>query len=141
MKSDFTIGLHIVGYLTARRGEPLTSEALASSYGTSPVVIRRVLSKLSQAGLVETRRGVGGGSVLAVPPEQMDLRQVFEAVSGSTELLKRHPGDESGVAKVLADYINDLYGEAEEALMQRLASVSVKEMDSVVKPRICKRSR
>lgn len=137
MNSDLAIGLHIVGFLTARSGEPLTSETLASTYGTSPVVVRRVLSKLKQAGLVETRRGSGGGSVLAHKPSRINLRQVYEAVSDNQELLRRHPGDETGVAKVLAEYINDLYSEAEEALMRKLESVTVQQMDAVVKPQIC----
>ena len=139
MNSDLAIGLHIVGFLTARRGEPLTSKTLAETYGTSPVVVRRVLSKLCQAGLIESRRGLGGGSVLAVHPSKINLRQVFEAVAEDTQLLRRHPGEESGVAKVLAEYINEMYAEAEEALMQRLESVTVEQMDSVVKPRICGR--
>ncbi len=137
MNSDLAIGLHIVGFLTARGGEPLTSETLAETYGTSPVVVRRLLSKLSQAGLVETRRGVGGGSVLAREPSKINLRQIYNAVSENSQLLGRHPGDESGVAQVLADYINDLYAQAEESLMKKLESVSVEQMDSVVRKQIC----
>ncbi|MEL7499149.1 MAG: Rrf2 family transcriptional regulator [Planctomycetota bacterium] len=141
MNSDLAIGLHIVGFLSSRDGDPLTSEVLAATYGTSPVVIRRVLSKLSQAGLVETRRGSGGGSVLARKPSKINLRQVFEAVCETSELLRRHPGTESGVAEVLAGYINDLYAEAEEALMRKLQKVTVKQMDDVVKPLICAQMR
>lgn len=138
MSSELAVGLHIVGFLTARRGEPITSETLAETYGTSPVVIRRVLSKLSKAGLVETRRGVGGGSVLAQDSAACTLRDVYEAVVEDQPLLRRPPRDGSGVAKVLADYINDLYGEAEEALLSRLGSVTVEEMDATVRPRICR---
>ncbi|MCR9197332.1 MAG: Rrf2 family transcriptional regulator [Planctomycetaceae bacterium] len=137
MNSDLAVGLHIVGFLTARDGEPLTSNLLAETYGTSPVVIRRVLSRLNQAGLVETKRGAGGGSVLARAASQINLRQVYEAVARNPELLRRHPGQTSGVADVLSDYINELCGEAEEALLRRLEKVSVKQMDAVVKPRIC----
>lgn len=139
MNSDLAIGLHIVGFLCARNGQPLTSEVLAETYGTSPVVVRRVLSKLSQASLIETRRGVGGGSVLAKSPSKINLRQVYEAVSENPELLRRHPGDESGVAQVLSGYINDLYAQAEEALMCKLEAVTVSEMDSVVRPQICRK--
>lgn len=137
MNSDLAIGLHIVGFLTARGGEPLTSEVLAETYGTSPVVVRRVLSRLKQAGLVETKRGVGGGSVLAREPARINLRQVYEAVARNPELLRRHPGEATGVADVLADYINELCSEAEEALMRRLEAVTVTQMDAAVKPRIC----
>ncbi|MEO1616685.1 MAG: Rrf2 family transcriptional regulator [Planctomycetota bacterium] len=141
MNSDLAIGLHIVGFLCARRGEPLTSQELAETYGTSPVVVRRVLSKLSQAELIETRRGIGGGSVLARKPTEINLRQVYEAVSDNPELLRRHPGDDSGVAKVLSGYINELYSQAEEAFLRELESVTVSQMDAVVRPRICKRGK
>lgn len=141
MNSELAIGLHIMGFLCARRGEPLTSVVLAETYGTSPVVVRRILSRLSQAGLIETRRGVGGGSVLARNPSQINLRHVYEAVSENPELLRRHPGDESGVAQVLSDYVNDIYEQAEEALLRKLESVTIKQMDAVVRPQICKKMK
>ena len=137
MNSELAIALHIVGFLTARNGEPLTSDVLAKTYGTSPVVVRRVLAKLNRADLVESRRGFNGGSVLTRKPATINLRQVFEAISDNQELLRRHPGTESGVAKVLAEYINHIYDEAEEALMKKLEMVTVKQMDAAVKPRIC----
>ncbi|MEM9913960.1 MAG: Rrf2 family transcriptional regulator [Planctomycetota bacterium] len=136
MNSDFAIGLHIVGFLTARQGQPLTSEALADSYGTNAVVIRRVLSRLQHAGLVETRRGIGGGSVLAQEPSSINLRQVYEAVTDNPEVLRRHPVEGKGVARVLGVYINDLCRDAERALLRQLESVTVKQMDAVVRPRI-----
>ena len=138
MNSDLTIALHVVGFLTARDGEPLTSEVLAKTYGTSPVVVRRVLSKLVDAGLIESRRGSNGGSVLARPPSKINLRQVFEAVAANKEILRRHPGDNSGVSQVLANYINNIYDDAEEALMKKLEAVTVKQMDATVKPQICR---
>lgn len=137
MNSQFTIALHIVGFLAARDGEPLTSERLARTYGTSAVVLRRVLAKLQKAGLVETQRGVGGGAVLARRPTKINLREVFEAVSAHTELIQRHPGEgEGGVAPVLADYINELYAEAEQALLAKLERVTVAAMDRTVRLRI-----
>lgn len=137
MNSQITIALHIVGFLASRDGEPLTSDRLARTYGTSPVVLRRVLAKLQQAGIVQTQRGVGGGAVLARSADQINLREVFEAVSTRSELIPRHPGDgEGGVAPVLADYINELYAEAERALFAKLESVTVAAMDRTVRLRI-----
>ncbi|MEM7625567.1 MAG: Rrf2 family transcriptional regulator [Planctomycetota bacterium] len=136
MNSDFAIGLHIVGFLTARQGQPLTSETLADTYGTSPVVVRRVLSRLQQAGLIETRRGTGGGSVLAQKPSAINLRQVYEAVTDNPQFLRRHPGEEGGVAPILGAYINELCSQAELALLEQLESVTVKQMDAAVRPRI-----
>ncbi|MEM6993714.1 MAG: Rrf2 family transcriptional regulator [Myxococcota bacterium] len=137
VNGQLTIALHIVGFLASRDGEPLTSGRLARTYGTSPVVLRRVLAKLQQAGLVQTQRGVGGGAVLARDADEINLREVFEAVSGESKILPRHPGDgEGGVAPVLAEYINELYTEAERALLTQLEEVSVASMDRTVRHRI-----
>ena len=101
MNSRVTIALHIVGFLASRDGEPLTSERLARTYGTSPVVLRRVLAQLQHAGLVRTQRGKGGGAVLARDAEDISLKEVFEAVSQDLELIPRHPGDGEGGARSL----------------------------------------
>lgn len=137
MTSEFTIGLHVLGFLTARAGAPLTSDVLAATYGTSPVVLRRVLSKLKRAGLVESRRGVGGGSILAREASSITLRDVWAAVAGEPDLIPRHPGETEGPARVLATYINRIYAEAEAALLERLGTLSIEEMDAEVRPEIC----
>lgn len=125
-----------MGYLASQRGEPLTSETLADSYGTNPVVLRRVLSKLRRAGLVETRRGVGGGSVLARDPSTINLRQVYEAVTEASEILRRHPRDRPNrIASILADYVNELYADAEQALLGTLEAVTVASMDQNLRAR------
>lgn len=137
MNSQLAIALHVMGFLASRAGEPLTSETLAHTYGTSPVVLRRVLAKLQRAGLVETRRGVGGGSVLARRASAINLRQVYEAVADDQEILRRPPADGSrGIASIVAEYVDELYCDAEQALLGTLEAVTVAEMDEVVRARI-----
>ncbi|MEM9456087.1 MAG: Rrf2 family transcriptional regulator [Myxococcota bacterium] len=136
MNSQLAIALHIMGFLASKRGEPLTSDTLADTYGTNPVVLRRVLSKLRRAGLVETRRGVGGGSVLARDPSTINLRQVYEAVTEASEILRRHPGDRPNrVASILAGYVNELYADAEQALLGTLEAVTIASMDQELRSR------
>ncbi len=136
MNSQLAIALHIVGYLASEQGRSVTSERLATSYGTNPVVLRRVLSKLRRAGLVETQRGVGGGSVLARDPSTINLREVYEAVADELELLRRHPDESSGlIASGLAAYINELYADAEQALLRTLEAVTVAKMDRELRSR------
>ena len=126
MNSQLPIALHILGYLASAKGKAITSEALATSYGTNPVVLRRVLSKLKHAGLVRTQRGAGGGSVLARKSSEINLRQAYEAVADQSKLLlPQHPGGCDGViAPILADYVNDMLGSAEQALLDKLATIS-----------------
>ncbi|MEM9302242.1 MAG: Rrf2 family transcriptional regulator [Pseudomonadota bacterium] len=137
VNSQFPMALHIMGFLTSTDGGALTSVMMAKTYGTSPVVLRRVLAKLQRAGLVQTRRGVGGGSVLGRDPASITLRDVYEAVADEASVLPSYSGNCSGpVAPVLAGYVNELFADAEQALLERLGEVTVAEMDLAVRSRI-----
>lgn len=142
MNAQFPIALHILGFLASQKGAPLTSDVLAKTYGTSPVVLRRVLAKLQRAGLVKTQRGAGGGSILARPAIEITLRAAFDAIETNPEVLSRHPTQCSGViAPVLASYVNDLLGEAERAMLKQLENTTVAQMDKVVRRAIVKANR
>ncbi len=138
MNSQLTIALHVLGFAAARAGKPVTSDDLARSYGTSPVVLRRVLAKLQRAGLIETQRGRGGGSVLARDATTITLRQAYEAVEEEPQILHRHPSlCEGRAATVLAEYVNGLYADAERALLERLEATTIAELDRHVRSQIC----
>ncbi len=139
---ELAIAFHILGFLASTRGEPLTSDTIARTYGTSPVVLRRVLAKLQHAGLVETRRGAGGGSVLARPARDINLREAYEALHAEPEILTRHPSEGADlVALVVGRFINELFDEAEEALLGQLEAVSVERMDRIIRSRLRRASR
>lgn len=142
MNSQLPIALHIVGFLASANGTPLTSEKMASVYGTSPVVLRRVLNKLRQAGLVQTQRGVNGGSVLAKSPSAINLREVYESIQDDKSLLPEYSTKCSGTAApVLGNYLDELFAQAEEALLAKLEGVTVAQMDRVVRRRIMRAVR
>ena len=136
MNIDFSIGLHIVGFLASRGGEPATSVIMAKSFGTSPVVLRRVLARLNQSGLVESRRGATGGSVLSRDAKNINLREVYESVCVSPELFGRHPEGTEDISRILGRYINEFYDEAERTMLAHLESISVADMDSEIRPQI-----
>lgn len=55
MNSWFSTAVHILTLLASMPGERLTSEFIAASVGTNPVVIRRQLASLREAALVESK--------------------------------------------------------------------------------------
>lgn len=107
----------------------MTSDVLARGFGTSPVVIRRVLTQLRKAGLIESRKGAGGGSALAKPPDEITLRDAYTAVTqDSRSFLSRHPShceDGLDITPIIAEYLNELFVDAENALLQNLESATV----------------
>lgn len=58
----------------------MNSEQLAESANTNPVVIRRLISSLSRAGLIQTSRGKSGGVSLAKEPSDITLNDIYSAL-------------------------------------------------------------
>lgn len=132
--SRLTLSIHMLGLMAlceARGCEAATSERMAQSINTNPVVVRRLLVDLRRAGLVETKRGVGGGARLVRPPEQVTLRDVYEAVAEGEPLFALHPNPPDACCVIggrIDQYLCGVYEAAEEALKQRLASVTIRDV-------------
>lgn len=141
MNIDFAIGLHIAGYLAASSDQLVSSSVLAKSFGTSPVVLRRVLVRLNHSGIVKTKRGANGGSRLSRNADDISLREIYESVSLKLELFARHPEGTAPISNILGDYINEFYCNAEKSMLEHLQAISVADMDEVVRPKIIKALR
>ena len=76
---QFTVATHIMAALAYHHGEETSSATLAESVNADPTFVRKSLSKLSKAGLVVTRRGKRGASMLARPPRQITLLDIYRA--------------------------------------------------------------
>src|SRR6516225_4505034 len=76
----FAVAVHVLAVLAYKQGDRVSSEFLASSVNTNPVIIRRLLRALQQARLVETRKGPGFGSRLSCSPGRISLADVYRAV-------------------------------------------------------------
>ena len=76
----FSTAIHILAALDHQHPKLLSSDDLSKGLKTNPVLIRRILSKLSQAGLIESIKGKGGGNQLAKPATKVDLESVYLAV-------------------------------------------------------------
>jgi DNA-binding IscR family transcriptional regulator len=68
---QFTVAAHIMAALGYYDGEEISSADLADSVNADSTFVRKSLSKLSKAGLVVTKRGKSGASVLARPPRRI----------------------------------------------------------------------
>ncbi len=76
---QFSVAAHIMAALGYYHGEEISSATLADSVNADPTFVRKSLSKLSKAGLVVTKRGKSGASVLARPPRQITLLDIYRA--------------------------------------------------------------
>ncbi len=80
ISSRFTIAIHIFSCInTFEKEHKITSDFLAGSVNVNPVIIRKLLSQLKTAGLVNVQRGSGGTSI-ARPLEQITFLDIYRAV-------------------------------------------------------------
>ena len=76
---QFAVAAHIMAALSYKHGEEISSATLAESVNADPTFVRKSLSKLSKAGLIVTKRGKRGASMLAHPPRQITLLDIYRA--------------------------------------------------------------
>ena len=80
ISSKFTIAVHMMtcmAYFTEM--EKVTSDFLAGSVGTNPVIIRNLMLSLKNAGLIEVKRGTGGATIKK-SLEEITLFDIYTAV-------------------------------------------------------------
>jgi len=83
--SRFTIAIHALAFIDLFQDEMrVTSNVLANSIQANPVIIRTVLGKLKEAGMIDARQG-SGGSRLAKPLEEISFYDVYKAVDPINE--------------------------------------------------------
>lgn len=108
-----------------------TSEIMASSINTNPVVIRRIIPMLKKAGLVEVKAGVGGAA-LKRPPKEITLLDIYNAVKKSEDdalfEVHKNPNPRCYVGAYILDAIAPPLQDAQRALEDRLAAYTLQQV-------------
>lgn len=128
--SRFAMATHILTLLALSDDGPMTSETIAASVDTNPVVIRRTLAGLREAGIVTSQPGSGGGWRLAGPPTAITLCDVFRAVE-SEQVLPLHPRSPQGacvVGRSICRALEGVFDAAEAAMIGQLATVTIADV-------------
>ena len=140
--SRLTVAAHAlswIGNFQRQGNEVATSEQIAISASTNPVVIRRLLGDLREAGLVESRRGAGAGWSLSRELQSITLLDVYDAVEPGP-LFAMHRAAPSQVCVVghgIQPALRGIYAGIEETLRAELARVSMEDVlrDVLATPR------
>ena len=120
--SQFSMAVHILTLLARAGSENLKSEYVAGSVNTNPVVIRRILSQLGQAGLVASQTGASGGTRLVRDPGEISLCEIYNAVSCG-EVFALHgkaPNQDCPVGRNIEAVLCDLQKEIDNTVGEKL---------------------
>ena len=101
MKSNtrFSMAVHIMTALAYVK-EQMSSEQLANTVNTNPVVVRRILGALNRAGLVCAERGKAGGFSLARASKDISLLDIYRAMLAKQKLVNLHDNPQNRACAV-----------------------------------------
>jgi Rrf2 family protein len=127
---QFTVAAHIMAALGYHHGEGISSATLADSVNADPTFVRKSLSKLSKAGLVETKRGQSGASVLARPPQKITLLDIYRASAAPPAFtIHSYPVEKTcPVSCNLKECMSGVLSQAQYSFERSLAKITLAEL-------------
>lgn len=138
MDTKFSVAVHSL-ILISESPTPIHSEQIAGSVGTNASYIRKVLSFLKRAEIIDSRRGIGGYS-MRLDPKQLTLLQIYRAVvqEQNVHILDMHqnPSDACLVGRHIRPVLNGMFADIEEAFARSLAEKTLADCIDGIRQRI-----
>lgn len=127
-----SVAVHCLIFIHEAKGiAKVTSNLLAESTGSNPVVIRNILSALKKAGFITVPRGTGGAELCA-DPAQITLYQIYSALEpdGVTSIIGIHPcdGRPCPVAQNIRKVLEPPYHKIEDAVKEAMEEITLQSM-------------
>lgn len=127
-----SVAVHCLIFIHEAKGiAKVTSNLLAQSTGSNPVVIRNILSALKKAGLITVARGTGGAELCA-DPSQITLYQIYSALEPNslTSVMGIHPceGRSCPVAQNIRKVLEPPYHKIENAVKNAMEEITLQSI-------------
>lgn len=103
------------------------TEQIAERQEIPVAFLSKVVAQLTQSGLLRTYRGAAGGVFLGRPADDINLRQVVEAVQGPI-VLNQCTGPYDGCPKAATCPACRVFLEAQKSLQEMLERASLAEL-------------
>ncbi|WP_294267478.1 Rrf2 family transcriptional regulator [Chryseobacterium sp. sg2396] len=123
----FATAVHIMTLLAESPQDWLTSEWIAGSININPVMVRKELVVLREAGLIVSRQGKEGGTQLARNAKEISISEIYLAVKNTEVLGKKNsnPNPACPVGKEINDHLKALFSETDQLVLNFLGDKSL----------------
>ncbi len=122
MDTKFSVAVHLL-ILISESPEPLNSEQMAGSTGTNSSYVRKILSLLKKAGIVEGHKGISGYKLTAVP-NRLTLLAVYQAVTEEPKIhlfdIHQNPNDKCIVGRHIKPMLGGMFDRIEKSFAELL---------------------
>ena len=130
--SRLALALHTLGHMAADTDRTRTSSDIAQHAGTNPVVVRRVLGKLREAGILTSEKGHSGGWRLVRDPRSITLADVYLALD--ERLVAADETSETSDCCIEHELHRRVWMEIEsieQTLIERLAATTIADVQEI----------
>lgn len=131
MRSDSRLSrmLHVLLHM-ARHDRPFTSEQISKMLNTNPVVVRRTMAGLREAGYVRSEKGHGGGWTIVCDLKKITLLDVHKAVGGPQVFAIGNESDNPACAveRVVNAALDDVLRQAESLIIEKLGAIALADL-------------
>lgn len=125
------MAIHMFVCIDTFSEQKMTSDFMASSIGTNPVIVRKLLQQLKAAGLIKVSRGTGGVTITK-PLEQITFLDIYRAVecTPDEELFHFHenPNRKCPVGKNIHNILDNRLLEVQRAMEQKLSEMTLADV-------------
>ena len=138
MDTKFSVAVHVL-ILISEAPTPMTSDQMAVSVGTNASYVRKILTFLKKAEIVNGQRGIGGYS-LRVAPEQLTLLQIYQAVMEDSKIhlldVHQNSSDQCVVGRHIRPVLSELFADIEGAFVRALADKTLADCIAGIRQRM-----
>ena len=131
ISSRFTMAIHMFACIDTFEGQKMTSDFMAGSIGTNPVIIRKLLQQLKAAGLIEVARGTGG-VVITKPLDEITFLDIYRAVECTPDEKLFHfhenPNQKCPVGRNIHHVLDDKLARVQKAMEKELAAITLADV-------------
>lgn len=131
ISSRFTMAIHMFACIDTFSDQKMTSDFMAASIGTNPVIVRKLLQQLKAAGLVEVSRGTGGVTITK-PLDKITFLEVYRAVECTLdeELFHFHenPNQNCPIGKNIHHVLDNRLLQVQKAMEEKLAEMTLADV-------------
>lgn len=132
ISSRFTLAIHIFACVDIFKNDyKVTSDFISKSTNVNPVIIRKILLQLRNAGLIEVARGTGGTTITRPLSEItfLDIYRAVECVEDNTLFhFHENPNEKCPVGRNVHNVLDDKLQRVQTAMERELQSITLEDV-------------
>lgn len=138
MDTKFSVAVHVL-ILISESPEVMNSDQMAGSVGTNASYIRKILSLLKKAAILDGH-GRSSGYSLTTVPEQLTLLRIYQAVMEESKIhlldIHQNPNDKCVVGRHIRPVLTDMFEDTEQAFARSLEGKTLADCIADMRKRI-----